>query len=195
MIKNTFDRGEDGWCSYDYHASIVNDGRNIFILTTWEGQGGVNDSGYVWADHKRWSADVPENPTSILPLIYYRRWINEGPLDLREAELSVYLRGDNLHLLGAECYFWILGPTRWHYKSHPLHISDGDWASEPNRLTLKNDESLWYWSWAGLPPNPQSLDQSLGQVSSYGFSFVGFSREVDGRLSVDEFELRPAKSS
>ena len=195
MIKNTFDRGEDGWCSYDYHASIVNDGRNIFILTTWDGTGGVNDSGYGWADHKRWSADVPENPTSTLPLIYYRRWINEGPLDLREAELSVYLRGDNLHLLGAECYFWILGPTRWHYKSHPLHISDGDWASEPNRLTLKNDESLWYWSWAGLPPNPQSLDQSLGQVSSYGFSFVGFSREVDGRLSMDEFELRPAKSS
>jgi len=27
-------------------------------------------------------------------------------------------------------------------------------------------------------------------VESYGFSFTGFAREVSGRLSMDEFEIR-----
>ena len=36
------------------------------------------------------------------------------PLDLRGAEVSVYLRGDDLDLKGAKCYFWALaGGTRW----------------------------------------------------------------------------------
>lgn len=193
MVKNTFDKGPDGWCSYDYHASIVADGRNIFILTTWQKEGGVNNSGYVWTDHRRWSTDAPERPISILALIFYRNWINAGPLDLRDAELSVYLRGDNLQLHGAECYFWIQGHTRWHYKSHPLSISDGCWSPEPNRFILRNDESLWYWSWAGIPPKPRTLDSNLSQVFSYGFAFVGFAMETSGRLSMDEFELRQTK--
>jgi hypothetical protein len=79
-------------------------------------------------------------------------------------------------------------------KSRPLTISSGNWASEPNRLVLRNDESLWYWSWAGDPPKPKSIDQTLSQVHSYGFSFVGFFREVSGRLSMDEFEIRPART-
>ena len=33
-VKNTFTKGPEGWCSYDYHASMVFAGRNIFILTT-----------------------------------------------------------------------------------------------------------------------------------------------------------------
>ena len=39
MIKNDFDKGPEGWCSYDYHASMVADGSNIFILATWAAQG------------------------------------------------------------------------------------------------------------------------------------------------------------
>ncbi|MCX8214388.1 MAG: hypothetical protein OTJ97_07775 [SAR202 cluster bacterium] len=66
-IKNNFDMGPDGWSSYDYHWSIVAKGSNIFILTTWERTGGVDDGGYVWADESRWSADTPESPVSILP--------------------------------------------------------------------------------------------------------------------------------
>lgn len=56
MVKNSFDRGPESWCSYDYHASMVADGTNIFILATWAAKGGVGDSGYVWTDHRRWSA-------------------------------------------------------------------------------------------------------------------------------------------
>ena len=43
MIVNRFSKGPEGWCSYDYHASIVSGGRNVFVLATWEGSGGVDN--------------------------------------------------------------------------------------------------------------------------------------------------------
>ncbi len=194
MLRNRFDSGPEGWCSYDYHASIVAGGSNISILTTWEKDGGAGNSGYVWVDHTRWSADTPEKPLSILPLLFYRRWINAGPIDLRDAEVSVYLRGDGLGLDGAECLFWIHGAgTRWHCTTSPLDISDGCWHSDPNRIDLGTDEDLWHRSWSADPQNPTPLALLLGQVESYGFSFVGFSSEVTGRLCMDEFEIsRPS---
>jgi hypothetical protein len=150
----------------------------------------VDDSGYVWSDHTRWSADTPENPLSILPLIFYRKWVDADPIDLREAEVSVYLRGDDLQLDGAHCFFWVHSEaTRWHYTSHPLAISDGHWPSEPNRFTLRNDEALWHRSWSRDPEDPRALDSLLSQAASYGFSFAGFSREVMGRISMDEFRI------
>ena len=190
MVRNSFDKGPEGWCSYDYHASMVSGGRNIFILTTWEPKGGVNNSGYVWADHTQWSADTPEKPLSILPLLFYRRWVNADPLDLRGAEVSVYIRGDNLQLDGAHCFFWVHGQhTRWHLTSHPLTIGEGCWPSEPNRFTLVGDPALWHNSWSQDPRNPVPLDSLLGRAESYGFSFVGFTAEVTGKISMDEFEI------
>ena len=191
MVKNSFDRGPEGWCSYDYHASMVSGGRNIFILTTWEKEGGVDNSGYVWTDHTRWSADTPEKPLSILPLIFYRSWVDAGPLDLRDAEVSVYLRGDDLRLDGAQCFFWIHGGhTRWHCTGHPLAIGEGGWPAEPSCFALPGDEGGWHCSWSMDPDHPAPLGQLLQQAESYGFSFAGFSSEVTGRLSLDEFELR-----
>ena len=62
---------------------------------------------------------------SILPLLYYRNWRDEDAIDLREADVSVYLRGDNLRLEGALCYFWVNSPgTRWHLTSHPIAIPE-----------------------------------------------------------------------
>ena len=62
VLRTTFDKGPERWCSYDYHESVL--ARcNIFVLTTHETSGGVNDSGYVWADEHRWSADTPEVPS------------------------------------------------------------------------------------------------------------------------------------
>jgi hypothetical protein len=193
-LTNTFAKGPEGWCSYDYHASMVAGGRNIFILTTWERQGGPGDAGYVWADHTRWSADTPERPLSILPLLRYRNWTDDDPIDLRNATVSVYLRGDGLRLDGATCLFWVHGAGgRWHLNSQPLTITDGAWSAEPLRWLLPDDESRWHHSW------PQSdwsrpLSQVLGAVHSYGFSFIGFSSEVTGRLSMGRFaiELPPA---
>ncbi len=189
VLRTTFDKGPERWCSYDYHMSVL--GRsNIFILTTHETSGGVNGSGYVWADEHRWSADTPEAPVSVLPLIYYRTWDDEGPVDLRGADVSVYLRGDGLELDGASCYFWVnMAGTRWHYTSNPLEISDGRWADEPLTFTLENDESLWHMSWTALADGPTPLDTLLREAISYGFSFVGFGQEPRGRLSMDELEI------
>jgi hypothetical protein len=189
MIRNRFEKGPEGWCSYDYHASIVADGQNIFVLTTWQRNGGVGDHGHIWTDHRRWSADTPEQPISILPLIYYRNWLGDDPIDLREADVSVYLRGDNLRLDGALCYFWVNSPgTRWRLTGHPIAIPEGRWEAEPARFRLRNDESLWHRSWA---MRPQPLDAVLAKALSYGFSFVGFSSEVSGRLSMGEFTINP----
>lgn len=190
LVDNSFARGPEGWCSYDYHWSMVADGKNIFILTTWERHGGPANAGYVWTDHRRWSADTPEDPLSILPLLFYRNWVNEDPIDLRNAEVSVYLRGDNLRLDGAECLFWVHGAGgRWHLNSQPLTIADGEWGSEPVRFALPDDESLWHHSWP-RDHNSQPLSQVLGAAYSYGFSFIGFSNLVTGRLSMSQFEIR-----
>ena len=189
MIENSFERGPEGWCSYDYHASIVA-GQNIFILATWEEEGGVDNGGYVWADQTRWSCDAPEKPLSILPLLAYRNWTDEDPVDLRGTELAVHLRGDELDLDGAECYFWIhVGGTRWHCKGHPIEISDGRWADEPARFKLVEDKALWYMSWTKYPDNPASLGEAMAATHSYGFSFVGFTGEVTGRLALGGFEI------
>ena len=98
-------------------------------------------------------------------------------------------RGDDLDLKGAECYFWVhSGGTRWHYTGRPLKIHHGEWGP-PEHFVLVNDESLWHRSWA---PSRASLDALLKNSASYGFSFVGFSEEVTGKLSMDQFELHLA---
>jgi len=191
MVSNGFDCGPEGWCSYDYHWSIVAKGCNIFILTTWQASGGVNDSGYIWCDETRWSADTPESPVSLLPFLIYNNWMGRGPMDMREAEVSVFLRGDSLELHGSECYFWVLGAgARWHCNSHPLAIGDGHWAADANRLSLKNDEALWYLSWSSDATDPPSFDTVLANVVSYGISLVGFGQEPRGKFSMDEFAIQ-----
>ncbi len=95
---NSFDSGWESWQIYDYNGG--SGGENVFFLTSWEKSGGLENSGYVWAD-----------------------------------------------------------------------------------------ESLWHRSWA---PSGHSLDSLLKESASYGFSFVGFSEEVTGKLSMDQFEIRLA---
>jgi hypothetical protein len=190
VIVNRFSKGPEGWCSYDYHASIVSGGRNVFVLATWEGSGGVDNDSHISVDNTRWSADTPEQPLSILPFLFYRSWIDEDPIDLRNAEVSVYLRGDDLQLDGARCLFWVHGEGgRWHLDTQPLHISDGAWSNEPLRFTLPDDQSAWHHSWPRTPDSMKSFPKLIQSVHSYGFSFVGFSREVAGRLSMGSFSI------
>lgn len=192
-MKYTFDVGQEGWYSYDYHGCI-RAGRNIFYLAEWESSGGVDDSGYIWTDHHVWSADTPEKPVSMLPLITYRYYIGLDPIDLRDARVSVYLRGEDLDLDGANCYFWVVGrgregrrSGRWHLTSRPLDIGDGSWAR--NDFTLAVDESLWHRSWASNPASPPTLEDLLIDCNSYGFAFVGFKELPRGRLAMDELEF------
>ena len=190
--SNTFNDGPEGWCSYDYHWSGFSNS-NTFILGNWEKTGGVEESGFIWTDNTRWSADTPEDPISILPFLIYVNWIGLEPIDLREAEVSLYLRGDNLELDGAECYFWAVGEAecgRFHLNSNPLHISNGVWADQPNSFKLINDHSKWHRSWSKDVNNPPSLDYLLSRCISYGISFVGFRNEPKGCLSMDELTVK-----
>jgi hypothetical protein len=107
-------------------------------------------------------------------------------------EVSVYLRGDHLDLKGAQCYFWALDQeigTRWHYVSQPLRVNQDQWG-KPLRFRLKNQEARWHRTWARTPSNPASLDEVLRTCDSYGFSFLNFSGEVTGKLSMDELAIR-----
>lgn len=194
IIRNTFNRGPESWCSYDYHWSIVAKGHNIFIMTTWAGSGGVGDSGYVWSDETRWSADTPESPVSLLPFITYTRWVDRDALDLRDAQVSFYLRADDFQFHGSQCYFWVVGPGgRWHFTSQPLTVGKDQWPEKPNVLRLVNDVSLWHHSWPSDPPTPALLNQVLSRAVSYGISLVGFGQEPRGKFCMDEFEIRLAK--
>lgn len=185
-ITNNFESGDDGWRIYDYNGGSGNQDR--FYPVTWEKSGGVKNGGYVWGDDSRWRIDTPENPNSILALIHYRSWVKAPPImDLRDAEVSVYLRGDKLDLKGAKCFFWVnRGGCRWHLTSQPLTITDGDWG-EKLTFTLKTDDKLWHRSYA---PVPATVKDALQTCNSYGFSFVGYSEEVTGKFAMDDFVIR-----
>ena len=93
MIQITFDMGREGWKSYKYGEGHKPGGVR-YPRVTWESSGGVGNTGYVWSDDSRWAIDEPERPHSILALIYYWKWGGgESPVDLRDARVSVYLRG------------------------------------------------------------------------------------------------------
>ena len=190
ILYNSFDglgKGE-AWHSYDYNGG-VDSGRGIFFPVSWEASGGAFDSGYIWTDDSRWRIDTPEQPNSILALIFYRKWVGGPKLDLRDGRISVNLRGDDLDLKGANCYFWAqIGNNRWHFTAHPIPIPEGAWE-KLHSFVLENDESKWTrtWGWTG----PASLDRVLRECAGYGFSFIGFpeGEEVTGKLSMDVFRI------
>lgn len=191
-LKHSFDHDHEMWCAYDYAACLATD-HDVYRPSHWQRVGGVNDSGYIWVDDSQWSIDTPENPHSILALMTWRQWYLRGPVDLRDATLSVFLRGDNLDLKGGRCLFWVMNRqlcTRMHLTGQPLPIEPNRWADKPNVVTLANDESQWHRSWT-VPGAPiPRLDEVLGAVESYGFSFVGFHSQPMGRFAMDEFELK-----
>lgn len=183
------------WNSYEYLDPVQGD---RFHEVHYEQCGGPAGQPFIWADDTMWSIDTPENPHSILSLLFYHIRYGNAPIDLREASLSFYLRGDNLDLKNAKCFFWITSynplVARWHYVDQPLEISNGFWG-DPIQITLLNDSSLWHRSFSADPLNPYDLNQALGACFSYGFSFVGFSEKVTGKLSLSHFEIRAKNSS
>jgi hypothetical protein len=192
-VENHFNKTREGWRIYDYNGGKPGGG-NAFFPAVWEKIGGVENSGYIWADDSKWRIDTPEEPDSILPFIIYRSWVKGKALDVRGAELSLYLRGDKLDLKGAKCLFWAFNRmrgTRYHYTGEPLRVAAGEWGKRQT-VVLKNDEKLWYESWSRYPDKPASLDAVLRECHSYGVSFVGFSAEVTGKLAMDELVIEPA---
>ncbi len=176
------------WSSYNY----LGEGRHEYCPCHYSEEGGVNNAAYVTVDDSLWTIDTPESPHSILALIIPSLLdITLPPLDLRDARISFYLRGDELQLHGASCYFWVVtflpATTRWHYTRYPLQIPEGQW-SELQELTLNPQEELWHCSFSFADPRIP-LDETLEICTSFGFSFVGFSEKVTGKLSLSEFTI------
>lgn len=230
---HNFDSNPNDWHSYDY-SGVEGGGYNHFLLLNWADMGGVDPktgqtdkskNGYATAHHSFWRIDTPETPDSILALINYHLWdskqtekLGVKPLkDWRNAQVSFYLRGDDLNLKGAKVYFWLMGGTRcggesrYHLTGFPLKVENGTWGKKQT-LRLTPDESLWHKSYPLTKPetmkvlnvNKESdlpeyhykkcdgnIEDTLRYTGSYGFSFVGFppNDEVTGSLSLDEFKV------
>jgi len=177
-----------GWTSYAY----LGEGSDEFLPCHYSENGGLNNGAYVTADDSQWTIDTPESPHSILALIIPSTLsVKIPPLDLRNTTISFSLRGDNLQLHGATCYFWVVTflptSTRWHYTSQPLNIPEGKW-SNIQKITLNPREELWHCSFSLANPRV-SLCDTLEVCTSFGFSFVGFSKKVTGKLSLSEFTI------
>ena len=189
-LHQTFDHDYEMWAAYDYAACLATD-HDVYRPANWEKRGGVNDSGYVWVDDTQWSVDTPENPVSILAIMTWRQWFLRGPADLRNATLTVHLRGENLNLRGGKCCFWAMSRklcTRWHLSTQPLTVANGTWSKTV--VLLVTDAGKWHRSWTVPGQKPGALEDVLSQVESYGLSFLGFDGNVTGRLCMDEFELK-----
>jgi hypothetical protein len=175
------------WKSYEYFP-----GGHIYRDIDHDPAGGPGGAPCIWADDALWTIDTPEQPNSILFLLHYRFWENQPPLDLRHAELRFRLRGEGLALHGARCHFWAVtyapSATRWHYTAETIPVSDGGWGEEVT-LRLAVDPSRWHRSFAVDPDNPQDLESTLACCFSFGFSFVGFSQKVTGRIGLADFRL------
>ncbi len=182
------------WSSYKY----VGPGRDLLHPVNYERSNGPEDKPYVWVDDSKWSIDTPESPNSILPLMYYQKWGGESVCDLRNSNIQFFLRGDGLDLKEGQCFFWIVTETpfstRWHYSSHPIKVSENYW-DEPTILELSDDPKHWHMSFSCEPQKPASLNHSLAACSSFGFSFIGFSEKVTGKLSISSFKLKQNKKN
>lgn len=176
------------WAGYEY----IGPG-DKYHPAGYEEKGGADDFPYVWSDDSMWTLDTPEDPTSILALLTYRNWTGRPILDLRNASVSFYLRGDQLDLKGARCYFWITAgvPTtvRWHYIAYPIDISIDSWGPR-NEMQLIDDPEKWHKSFSGNPGVNDDLAYALRTATSYGFSFVGFKEKVSGRICLSDFSLQ-----
>ncbi len=191
-----FDLDEEAFRVYDYEKHRDGGLFNV-VRPVWEYTGGVDDGGFIWADERHWTIDTPETPHSILALFTYRKWRGLGPLDLRDAEISLHARGDGLDLKGAQVFFWVVSEVperhcRWHFTAHPIAVTDGAWGPVQT-FVLRNDQSLWHHSWTSNTCSNPALGGVLAEAESFGLSFIGFSEKVTGRFAIDELRIRGAR--
>lgn len=149
-----------------------------------------------WLEGKALTIDQLEDPKSYLVFLTYVYLPpgEIGTVDMRGYKIRVKIASET-DLKGATCYFWVLREgTRWHYVNHPIHIWDNlneAAKAPPEEFELINDDKLWHRSW--IKNNEAwyhySLDNALENCLSYGFSLVGFTDEIHGKLLMRDFSI------
>jgi hypothetical protein len=192
IIAEHFDSWNERWATYQDAYGYG----NVFFPMTHQSRGGVNNGGFVWTGPSRRAVDAPEQPDSILVAMNYWRWLFSDEwrartgasdvVDLRNATLSVALRGRGLTLGRTRITFWVLtNGARWHLRT-PLSIGENRWVT--NRVFLPVHPSAWELSWS-REGRDSTFD--LSTVESYGFALRGFRRDakINGSFDMDEFTL------
>lgn len=159
------------WKSYKIKKRLLRTDGNIFTPA-------YEVDGCPAVDYHMWGVDFDERPESILALIHYRKWDGLGPLGLTRAKIKVHLTSDNLKLHGGHITFWIttIPSQRWHY-TIPIPLN------EP--IMIDCIKNTWRSSWVKTALLP--VHQSLSDVHSFGFAFVGFKKMPKGELILKDF--------
>lgn len=192
IVDQTFDNWFERWCSYKDVPYLS----NVWYPLSHARAGGHDGGGYIWTDHSRWNIDAPEVPNSNLWAVVYWRWLNRNDIvtsrsayiGLNGWTMTCHLKGRNLDLKGAGCYFWVTTEQgRWHKTGTPLTINNTGWTA--NSVLLDGNGWSQSWSRGGNPLGSETLN--LSAVESWGFSFRDFPRgePVEGVACLDAFRL------
>jgi len=138
-------------------------------------------------------------------------YLGGGDPDLRDARVSVNVRGNNWSTFGAELMFWMQTDLDLAKQNDDNLASRANWAFSERAYTdalfsgrwehveyrLENDTNLWSYSGAWLDdPRPryfyQTLDTALGHLNNDFFQmlvYVNPLRPPTGSIDIDDFEL------
>ena len=131
------------------------------------------------ASSKDWGKDFDEHPPSYLPFVHYQHWVDEPPIDLTNATVTVDFRSD-LKLHSAKLYFWIVAVgIRWYCKNEVDVNGHSEIVLDPS--------SKWQMTWK--KNDCISVHKALTEVISYGFGFQGFERPVTGNITMLDFDI------
>ena len=148
----------------------------------------MDGGGYGWTDTSRLKLDVPDD-NSVLAFMTILVWHGYDYIDLRDAYLQVWLRGQQFDLKDATMYMHVVTDIgRWHYTGEPMMIGD-DWTW--NGFWIKGDETLWTNTWRR---NGQLGGLDRSGVTMFGFGFRGHDPEdlPTGIIEIDELEINGA---
>ena len=156
VYRESFDSGPGKWLTGKNRTDPPGWHRNILgfwgegVPLKWSAKGG-HSGGFAYTEPP-WYFDDNHGEFYWLYLIFVA-YSNDAGLagaDLRDAEVSFYLRGRDPDLKGSRLFFWIQGPghegdsnRNWALTSIPWDriLLDGGWQEV--RFKLPDDESRW----------------------------------------------------
>ena len=209
--RETWDEGSGGWASWGQEHIHHPEGGASGGYIEWRQPAANNDFNHMAADVLHL---VKFLRTGLLP-----QWREEGNTtlggsdpDLRDARVSIWVRGDSWEPRGSELTWWLQSQSNpqlgdqvgwrranWAYSGTTLtdQLLDGEWRQVVYRL--ENDTNKWTYGGKNIGQGRSSeryeywsIDQTLGHNNNNFFhllSFVDPQNLPAGALHFDEFEL------